>query len=149
MPLPVQLAEHHHHAIEVAFVIGYIVHALAQVDAIARAKNNLANSRLNIIKENWIPLVVRLFVSFIAFGMFWHNQAAMVGRVQGYFHLADDSVILALMNLPVVPVTAGGWGFAVDALLGFVPYVKTIVPPIEAVVTESTQGVANQARENG
>jgi len=146
MALPVQLAEHHHRAVIIMFIVGYVLHALAQIDAIARAKNDPENSRVNLIVNNWIPLVVRCFISLTFFEILAHNQASAVSAIQSRFNLAANSLILALVNLPIVPSIAGGWGFVMDTILSFIPtkWTKTFVvpPPPEPVSTASNQKVS-------
>ncbi len=114
----------HHRFIMVFFVVGYMLHALAQVDAIARSQNNAATSRIAIIGENWIRLACRFFISLLAFLFVWYHPELIT-----YLGVSPSSTISTILALPMSAPVAGAFGFAVDSLLAFIPGLKNFVPP--------------------
>lgn len=133
MITPVQavaLSEHHHYTIFALFVLGYVLHAGLQVDAVARAKNNPTKTRLAVIELNWIRLASRFFVSLMIFLWVWKNPS-LVPSMLGYLGLSLSSNAIAILTLPISPPVAGGFGFAVDSALAYIPVLKNSLPPIE------------------
>lgn len=114
------------------FVVGYLVHALAQIDAAARAKNNAITSRMRIIDLNWIRLLSRFFFSLMIFLGVWANPTVL-STLAGYFGVTLSQNAIAIMTLPMSVWTAGLWGFGIDSALAFVPVLKNALPPIEGL----------------
>src|SRR5208282_3958091 len=134
-----QIASHHKYSIESFFLIGYLVHAGLQIDAIARAKNNPINLRRKVIEQNWIRLSARFFVSLMIFLYVWHNPS-MVPSVIGFFGIQLSTNAIAILTLPMSPPVSGVMGFAADSLLAYIPLLKNALPPIEftQVITKET-----------
>ncbi len=132
------VANDHPYSIVAIFVVGYLIHALMQVDAIARSNTNPVESRSMIIRENSIRLLARFFVSLMAFLYVWHNPAT-IPTVLGYIpgvSLSDN--VVSLMTLPMSPPVSGILGFFFDSLLAYVPVLKNALPPIEFTEKEQT-----------
>ncbi len=113
------------------FFAGQLMHLLMQVDAIARAKNTPITSRMKILEDRAIPITVRLFLCTLIFGLtlgggmpdlymlFGAEAPQWVVRLGGL--LANTSIVGWSI--------AGMVGFGVDSAIGFLPFVKTYIPP--------------------
>lgn len=108
------------------FVVGMALHVLAQVDAIARAKNNPANSRLELLKDRWIPILNRSAVC-LAFFFMWLEGELVVMLTAIKIPIPD--VARAVLDLHVGGPLAFLAGISFDALLGFIPKLNTSLPP--------------------
>jgi len=128
--LAVQLAGKQHHFIVALFVVGYLLHAGLQVDAIARAKNNPLNSRMHVIAQNWIRMAARLFVSLMLFLWAWHNPS-LVPTLLGYFGISLGAGAVAILTIPMSPPVSGIFGFASDSLLAYIPILKNALPAVD------------------
>ena len=123
-------ASTYHHSILILFVIGYLLHAGLQIDAIVRAKGAPPKGRLKIIEQNWIRLASRLFVSLMIFLYVWRNPSA-IPALLGYFGISLGDTAIAILTLPMSPPIAGMFGFFADSALAFIPWLKNAVPPID------------------
>lgn len=126
----VAISSYYHAAIVSMFAVGYLIHMLLQVDAVARSKNNPTNLRMKVIEQNWIRLLARFFISLLGFLWIWHNPS-MAPTILGYFGVNLSANAIAIMTLPISPTIAGMFGFAIDSLLAYVPILKNALPPIE------------------
>ena len=134
----VEIAQHYRIAIVAVFVVGYAVHVLMQIDAVARAKNNPINSRLQILEQNWIRLLGRFFTSFLVFTGFWQHPSAIATLI-GYTGATLPPNLVAVLTLPMNLWFAGVWGYGVDSLLAYIPILKNLSPPIEGVQAQLLQ----------
>lgn len=137
-PQAVQLSQTHTILIWTLFIAGYLIHALLQIDAVARAKNNPINSRWHVIAQNWPRLLARFFVSGIGFWILWANGSAFPSFL-GYFGITLSPTAVSIVSLPMTPAIAGMWGFFVDSALAYVPFLKNAIPPVELVQMSVTQ----------
>jgi hypothetical protein len=113
------------------FLLGQLMHLGAQIDAVVRAKNNTALSRIGIITDRWIPITARAFVCSMTFGVFLGGGAPQVLQV---FHLPSPDWIVTLgvlmTNTGIVGMCLAGLaGFGIDSAIGFIPYFKAYIPP--------------------
>lgn len=108
------------------FVIGQALHALAQIDAIARSKNNPTDSRLTLFLARWIPIVCRAALCFALFELWLQGE------------LADTLIALEVhlpawgarvLDLHVGSAVAFLAGLAFDSVIGYIPIFKSSVPP--------------------
>jgi hypothetical protein len=125
----VAVAEHHHYSIIVLFVLGYLLHVGLQIGAVARAKNNPTNSRLQILEQNMFRFAARFFVSLMAFLFLWHNPSA-VPSLLGVFGISVGTTATAILTLPISQPIAGMFGFFADSLLAYIPFLKNALPPV-------------------
>lgn len=116
------------HLIEIMFGVGYIMHVLYQVNAAATAKNNPINSRLKILQNSSIQIVVRFFINAILFGLVWHYPSVLASGL-GDVGVNLSPNMTAILTLPMNPLIAGGYGYCMDSLLAFIPILKNAVPP--------------------
>lgn len=115
----------------VMFALGQLMHLAMQVDAIARAKNTPVTSRKQIVLDRAIPIAVRFFLCTMAFGILFGGGA---GEVYIAFGSEAPQWLLnlsgLLANTSIVGYfIAGVIGFGVDSAIGFLPFVKTYIPP--------------------
>lgn len=113
------------------FLIGQLMHLGAQIDAIVRARNNPAISRLQIVKERWIPITVRAFICSCVFGIFLGGGGPQILKA---FNMSAPAWMITLgvlmTNTGLVGVfLAGLSGFGIDSAIGFIPYFKAYIPP--------------------
>ena len=127
-----EIAGQYHVVIAVFFFIGFLLHVGLQVDAIARSKNNPANTHWAVVKQNSITLAARFFVSFLIFLYVWGNPSTLP-TIIGYFGITLSPNAIAIMTLPMSPEVAGMEGFFVDSLLAFVPFLKNALPQIQGL----------------
>jgi hypothetical protein len=121
----VSVSRHFHRVIVSLFLCGYAIHALVQVDAIARAKNA---KRWPIIAENWIRILARGFVSLMLFSGLWYNPSVIAAGIKA-IGIPAGSTVSAILTVPIVPWTAGLFGFCIDSVLSFIPWLKNVLPP--------------------
>jgi hypothetical protein len=127
-----EIASHYHLFIVTTFIVGFLIHAGLQVNAIAKAKNNPLNTEWAVIKQNWITLAARFFVSLLLFIYVWNNPSTLP-TVIWYFGVTLSANTIAILTLPMSPEVAGIMGFSVDSLLAYIPYLKNALPPIQGV----------------
>lgn len=136
----ITLGSQHQYTIAAMFLIGHLMHAGLQVDAIARSKTNPVTSRWFIVQQNSFRLAARFFVSLMAFLFLWNTPDA-VPTILGYLGVTVSENVTAIMTLPMNPPIAGIMGFSVDTLLAYVPWLSNQLPPIEftQVATRTTE----------
>lgn len=135
----VAISQEHYYTIATLFVIGYLLHAAIQIDALARSDMNQFKERWVIAEQNMFRLASRFFVSLMSFLFLWHYPA-MVPKIVTMlgFNLSENAI--AVMTIPMNPPVAGMMGFAVDTLLTYVPWLKNQLPPIEFTkIVKTTQ----------
>lgn len=123
----VSIARNFHRA-NIAFAsIGWILHALLQVDAIARVK---PATRIILLRTNWIRLAARAFVSLCIF-IGWMYNPTVFSSLLTKVGISLSPTSQAFLTFPVVPWTSGLFGFGIDAALSFIPWVKNALPPVD------------------
>jgi hypothetical protein len=122
------ISSRYYHLIEIMFAVGYLMHVLYQVNAAATAKNNPINSRLTILRNSSIQIVVRFFMNVLLFGLIWHYPSVIASGL-GDVGVNLSPNMTAILTLPMNPLIAGGWGYCIDSLLAFIPLLKNAVPP--------------------
>lgn len=137
-PQAVEIAEHHHYSILVFFMIGWMIHAALQIDAVARAKNNPTNSRVGVVAQNWIRLLARFFVALMIFSWFWHNPSAVPGLLQA-LGITLGTTAAAVLTLPISQPVAGMFGFFGDSALAYIPILKNALPDPSLMAASSTK----------
>jgi hypothetical protein len=110
------------------FFIGYLLHMGLQIDAVVRAKNNAAVSRITVIEQNAFVLPSRLFASFLLLVVL-RNHPEYLGPVLGFAGITVSSIAIATSSW----LFAGGWGYIVDSIMTFIPVLKNFVPPLNDV----------------
>jgi hypothetical protein len=108
------------------FVVGSALHTLAQIDAIARAKNNPSNSRVGIFLSRWQSILIRAAWS-VAFFTLW-LQGQLVAVLTAVKIPLPDSVS-GILDLHVGGAVAFMAGYLFDSALAFIPGLKNSVPP--------------------
>lgn len=108
------------------FLVGSALHTLAQIDAIARAKNNPSNSRVGIFLSRWQAIVIRAAWS-VAFFTLW-LQGQLVAVLTAVKIPLPDSVT-GILDLHVGGAVAFMAGYLFDSALAFIPGLKNSVPP--------------------
>jgi hypothetical protein len=132
----------HHHLSVVAlvfFFVGIALHTLAQVDAIARSKNNPARSRTAILKSVWVAIVIRS-AWCVAFFVLW-LQGQLVNLLE-VMKIPIPEIMTAVFGLHVGGGVAFMAGYASDSALAFIPKLKNSVPPPIDTVQESLASAA-------
>jgi hypothetical protein len=119
----------------VMFFAGYTLHMMLQVDAIVRAKNNAAYSRTSVLKQNAFVLSARLFISFLVF-WFIRNNPQFLTTLLSYIGITLSPGIGDAISASSWGV-AGMFGYIVDSVLAFIPFLKNYVPQLNSDVTVS------------
>lgn len=107
--------------------VGWTLHALGQVDAIARAKGL---KRINLLEANWIRLAIRGF-SMVCFFLLWMYHPSVVAGAIAKIGIPLSPTAQAFLTLPIVPATSGLFGLVFDSIVTFIPWFKNISPPVE------------------
>lgn len=108
------------------FVVGSALHTLAQIDAIARAKNNPINSRAEIFLGRWQTILNRGAWS-VAFFTLW-LQGQLVALLTAA-HLTLPSSVTGILDLHIGGAVAFMAGYLSDSALAFIPGLNTSIPP--------------------
>lgn len=112
------------------FIIGLLVHLVAQVAAITAAPNNPDNSFLLILQKRWSTILVRSFISimlfWILFGGGLPEFLSIVG-VQAPDWIAKLATVVHMSG--VGAAFSGLAGYFGDSALAFFPALKSSVPP--------------------
>jgi hypothetical protein len=115
----------------VMFFVGYALHMMLQVDAVVRAKNNAAISRFVVLKQNAVVILSRLFISAIVY-WFMRNNPASLETLLGYIGITVSPAIGGAIGSSSWGV-AGMFGYMVDSILTFIPFLKNYVPSLNGV----------------
>ena len=120
---------HYHHAplIWVLFFVGLALHTLLQIDTIAR---NTKQRRREVFYDSWIRIAYRYGFSVVAFGLLWLYPEVVV-QIAGIAHIQIGSDEAAAFALPMNNLIALGCGLLFDSILGYIPILKSQLPPIE------------------
>ena len=108
------------------FLVGLALHALAQIDAIARAPNNALKTRLSVFSDRWVQIVVRggictaLFVLWLQGQLVDTLEAMSIPVPQSFQGLLDLHVGGAIGLLA---------GYVSDSALAYVPWFNSSAPP--------------------
>lgn len=126
------------------FYIGMSIHTLAQVDAIARARNNPQTSRLSIIKGAWISIISRGSWATAFFVLILQGE---LGHVLTALQIPIPDVLSGILGIHIGGALAWCAGYLSDSALAFIPGLKSSIPPPIDSVQESlaTAAVANIA----
>jgi hypothetical protein len=108
------------------FIIGLILHAAAQIDAIARSKNNPQTSRLAILRTRWIAILIRGAWCLALFILWLQGQLV---EVLTAINVPLPDTAAKILGLQVSAPIAFMAGYAFDSALGYVPWLKSSVPP--------------------
>lgn len=108
------------------FLIGSALHTLAQIDAIARAKNNSHNSRVEILFERWQTILVRTAWSLAIFTLWLQGQLVAVLAAT---KIPLPDTMTGILDLHVTGAVAFMAGYLFDSALTFIPGLKNSVPP--------------------
>jgi len=115
------------HALAILFfLIGSALHSLAQIDAIARSKNNPNNSRVGILESRWQTILIRTAWSMAIFILWLQGQ--LVAVVTAIKIPLPDS-LAGVLDLHVSGPVAFMAGYLFDSALAFIPGLKNSVPP--------------------
>jgi hypothetical protein len=110
----------------VFFIIGSALHTLAQIDAIARAKNGGGKSRAEILKTRWSTILNRGAWS-VAFFTLW-LQGQLVALLSAV-HIPLPDAATAVFNLHVGGAVAFMAGYVSDSALAFIPMLSSSLSP--------------------
>jgi hypothetical protein len=121
------------------FVIGYILHAGLQIDAIVRSDGNGACSRMQAISQNGIVLAARFFLSILVLAVL-KTHPEYLGAILGFAGISMSNVVIVTSSW----VFAGGWGFTVDTFMTFIPVFKNFVPPLNPVKAKVSVSLVEQ-----
>lgn len=124
------MLHHHVHLIAVLFfLLGDALHALAQVDAVARATGQ---KRRKVVYDRWVPFVVRGAISAFLF------VGILDGQIDDLLNSTGATLPSWLDKLLGLQVDqgwlAGLFGYAFDSALGYIPALQKlgVPPPVEA-----------------
>ncbi len=113
------------------FLIGSALHTLAQVDAIARAKNNPMDSRLAILRLQWVTILVRTGWCTAIFILWLQGELVDVLRA---VKISVPDAAAGIMDLHVGSAIAFLAGYSFDSALSFIPGLKSTLPTALEVV---------------
>lgn len=108
------------------FLVGSALHTLAQIDAIARAKNNPQNSRVQIFLGRWQTILIRAAWSVALFTLWLQGQLVAVLTAA---HVPVPDWAAAILDLHVGGAIAFMAGYLFDSALAFIPGLNNSVPP--------------------
>lgn len=108
------------------FLIGSALHTLAQIDAIARSKNNPHNSRVEIFADRWQTILIRAAWSLAFFTLWLEGQLAAVLAAA---KIPIPDTVAGILDLHVTGAVAFMAGYVFDSALAFIPGLKSSVPP--------------------
>lgn len=113
------------------YALGQGMHLIAQLDTITRASNNTATSRLGILKDRWIPIMVRAFLGTLVFGVLLGGGLPKLLALVGMSVPASVATLAMLLSEAglVGAMLAGAAGFGADSALAFFPPLKSYIPP--------------------
>jgi hypothetical protein len=129
------------------FLIGCGLHTLAQIDAIARAKNTTCSSRLEILAARWQTILIRTAWSVALFTLWLQGQLVAVMTA---VKIPVPDMIAGILDLHVGGAVAFMAGYAFDSALAFAPWLKnTIPPPIDFQNGASTASPVDTSKPKG
>jgi hypothetical protein len=116
----------------VFFLVGSALHTYWQVDAIVRSKNNSASSRLGILRDRAATILSRAAWSLGIFVLWLQGQLAAVLTV---LHIPLPDAVTGVLALHIGWPVAFMAGYMSDSALGFIPGLKTSIPPAIDAIT--------------
>lgn len=133
MAQSVPVAVHYHHAwlIWVLYFVGAALHVALQVNDIA-AKNGW--KRGAVVQAIWPAVTYRAFASAMIFGLLWFYPLLISNTLKAFgINIgADEAEVLAI---PMNNFIAGLYGLGLDSMLGYIPGLKSWLPPVNGSVT--------------
>ena len=108
------------------FLIGSALHTMAQVDAIARSKNNPAKSRIGILADRWQTIVIRAAWSLAIFALWLQGQ--LVAFLSA-LNITLPDMASRILDLHIGAPVSFMAGYVFDSALAFIPGLKSSVPP--------------------
>src|SRR5258706_16190783 len=100
------------------FLVGSAMHTMAQIDAIARAKNNPANSRVGILGTRWQAIMNRDAWALAFFALILQGQfVALLNAVK----IPVPAMVAGLLDLHVGAAISWMAGYVSDSALAFIP----------------------------
>lgn len=120
------------------FLLGQLCHTAFQVETIVRAPNNVAYSRLQILKDRWIAFLIRTISSTM---FFWIFLAGELATILGAFNVETPSwlkIVSVVIQSSAGPPIAWFIGLAIDSLLAFIPFLKSYIPDVEGLPPTTT-----------
>jgi len=129
---------HHVYAVNVlAFLIGAILHVLAEVDRLSKLDKK---TRTQVLADRWVAILVRTFISLAIFLGFLNGKLDDIVDALGIPTPAFVTKILDIKMGPGYGWLCGVIGYAFDSALGYIPALQKIgVPP----PIDDTQGVTS------
>ena len=83
-----------------------------------------------VLRSRWLPLAARLFLTTMGFLFIWDNPGA-IPKLFEWIGWPLPEKFAGLLAIPLTAPVAGIYGFASDALLGFIPGLRGVVPQID------------------
>ena len=128
MTEPTAITVHYHHAwlIWGLYFVGVALHVGLQVDDIAR-KNNW--KRMDVFNAIGAAVGFRTFGTAMLFGLIWHYPMLISSALKtvGVNVGPDEAQVIAI---PMNNFVAGLYGLTLDSLLGYIPGLKSWLPPV-------------------
>jgi hypothetical protein len=125
------------------FLIGSALHTLAQIDAIARAKNGGSNSRMVILQARWSTILNRGAWSIAFFTLWLQGQLVALLTV---LHIPLPNFATAMFDLHIGGAVAFMAGYVSDSALAFIPGLNNSLPPSIDTSFGSQVGTNPQAK---
>ena len=129
---------HAYRALTMAFfLIGHILHVAVQVDGLAKAHPSPKVSDWFVFSSNVISISWRFFLSFVIFLAIWSDPSG-IASLLSFVGFSPGENLTAVLTFPMSPWFAGLWGLGLDWLLGNIPKLKSVLPPVEFTHVETT-----------
>lgn len=123
-------SQHYHISIMVSFLAGVAIHIWAQASEISRKRQGQITVK-DILSQNASRTAQRNFVSMCFFLGVWKNPAVLSTLISFMPGVTLSDNVVALLSLPMSLPVAGLWGTFGDVFLGFIPWFKNQLPPME------------------
>jgi hypothetical protein len=119
---------HYHHIywIWVLFVVGMAMHWLLQV---WRISQDTKTPMLAVINKNLVPVAFRSFVDLLIFAGIWQHPD-ILAQIAGFFGHPVTPDETAVFSIPMNNVLAAAYGVGLDSLIGYLPWLKSQLPPL-------------------
>jgi hypothetical protein len=137
----VPIGIHYHHAwlIWLLFLIGDALHVWLLTSDLA---NKSKQSLRTVLKATAPALAFRTCFTCAAFGLIW-GDPELLTQIAKIFHVSMSVDEAAVFALPMNNAIAAIWGLFLDSAFGYIPFLKSQLPPVMVVevkqVTTSTQ----------
>jgi hypothetical protein len=113
------------------FLLGYFLHLFLMIDKAVRDTGNPASSRWILIKQNAGVLAVRFFFSILIYAVV-RTHPQLLATLAGYIGINPSSSWLGQLTLITNIPLSGVFGYEVDSLLAYIPFLKNEVPQFPA-----------------